>query len=306
MEKKVAEFLSSKSVEDAAKILGSKKDSRFIRTVANLNRSTQRIQVPHAPNHFIKKDTSNQTSLGSIASSQMYNDIGILTPKIHFVDDNNKYGTTSLQQDVSSIDFLDTTLAGSDIEYSQIVHEFFGKEKWSVFYDSNLVHRLLQFMTPDCLEQLKNVFLIDELRTDVDRHTKNYFFYKTKGAEKYEGIITIDLEQMTIFFNCEGHKKDDFSNFLVMPYESATPQQKYDHICYMQRVKNIRELIQDGVLSQKNIEALKAALEHDFPADIKKAVKDKHLHGKYKKDIVDPIEYLWDYNRNTIGKDLEL
>ena len=306
MEKRIKEFLSDKSVEDAAKALGSKKDSRFVRTVEDLNLSTQRIQVPHAPNHFILKDTGNETSLGAIASSQMYNDIGILTPKIHFVDDKNKNGTTTLQQDVSSIDFLDVALAGSNLEYSQIVHEFFGKEKWAVFYDTNLVRRFLQFMTPECLEQLKNLFLIDELRTDVDRHTKNYFFYKTKGTDKYEGIITIDLEQMTIFFNCEGHKKEDFSNFLVMPYESATPQQKYDHICYMQRVKNIRELIQDGVLSQKNLEALMAALKHNFPADIKKAIEDKGLHGKYKKDIVSPIEYLWDYNRNTIGKDLGL
>ena len=305
MEKRIKEFLSDKSVEDAAKVISSKKDLKHIHTIEKLNHSTQKIYVPNTPNPMIYKQSDLQTSLGGAASSKMYNQIGILTPEIHLVNNGNKFSSATLQQDVSSIDFLYTTLAGSNYEYSQIVHEFFGKDKWAVFYDTNLSRRLLQFMTPNCLDQLKNVFLIDELRTDVDRHTKNYFFYKSKDADKYEGIITIDLEQMTIFFNCSS-AKDDFSNFLVTPYESATPQQKYDHICYMQRVKNIRELIDDGVLSQRNLEALTLTLKHNFPADIKKLVKEKHLHGKTKKDIVDPIERLWEYNQKTIGKDLGL
>ncbi len=303
MEKKIAEFLNSKSVEDSAKILGSKKESRFVRTIENLSLSTKKIQIPNAPNHFIFKQTDNQSALAGMASSTMYNDIGILTPQIHLIHDNDKQNSSTLQQDISSIDFLYTILAGCDYEYSQIVKDFFGKNKWDIFYDTNLINRLLNFMTPDCLDQLKNVFLIDELRTDIDRHTRNYFFYKSKYADKYEGVITFDIEQMAIYFHCDGGK-DDFSNFLLIPYESATPQQKYDHINYMQRVKDIRELIQDGVLSKHNLETLISALKHDFPADIKQAVKEKHLHGKSKNKIIDPINRLWEYNQNTIGKDL--
>lgn len=304
MEKRIKDFLTDKSVEDAAKRL-EKTNAKFVHTTEILNHSTKRIYVPNSPNPMVYKRTDFPTSLGGAASSKMYNEAGILTPQIYIIKDKDKAFSSTLQQDVSSIDFLYTALAGSNYEYSQIVHEFFGKEKWAVFYDTNLVRRFLQFMTPDCLEQLKNVFLLDELRTDCDRHTKNYFFYKQKDADKYEGIIAIDLEQMSIFFHCDG-SKDDFSNFLVTPFESATPQQKYDHICYMQRVKNIRELIDDGVLSQKNLEALMTALKHNFPADIKSLAKDKKLRGKDKSKIVDPIERLWEYNRNTIGKDLGL
>lgn len=305
MEKKLYDFLTDQSVEVAAKKLSSKQSQKDIHIIDDLNYSTKKVHIPSSPNPFILKRTDNPTSLAGIASSKLYNDIGILTPQRHLITDKNKCLSSSLQQDVSSIDFLSTILAGDDFEYKQIVNEFFGKDKWAVFYDSNLVNRLLQFMTPACLDQLKNVFLIDEIRTDVDRHAKNYFFYKKKDATKYEGIITIDLEQMTVLFHCEGGK-DDFSNFIILPYESATPQQKYDHICYMQRVKNIRELIQDGVLSPRNIETLKKALKHDFPADVKQAVKSKKLHGKDKNRIVDPIERLWEYNQNTIGKDLEI
>ncbi len=305
MKKRIAEFLTDKSVEDAAKILGSKKEQRFVHTAEQLNNSAKKIYVPHAPNRFILKQTDNNTALAGIASASMYNDIGILTPKIHLVNDKNKLETTTLQQDVSAINFLHTVLAGLDLEYTQIVDGFYEKNKWSLFYDSNLIFNLLKFMTPECLDQLKNVFLIDELRTDIDRHTRNYFFYKRKESDKYEGIITIDLEQMVIFLHCDGGK-DDFSNFLLIPYESSTPQQKYDYTCYNQRVRDIRELIQDGVLSKNNIETLINALKHDFPADVSAAVRSKKLHGKSKNKIVDPIKRLWEYNQNTVGKDLEL
>ena len=305
MEKRIAEFLNSKSVEDSAKILGAKKETRFVHTIEKLSSTATKIQVPNTPNPLILKQTDNHMGLVGIASSKMYNDIGILTPQIHLIHDNNKTISSTLQQNISSIDFLYTVLAGSNYEYSQIVKDFFTKNKWDIFYEPRLIKRLLEFMTPDCLDQLKNVFLIDELRTDIDRHTKNYFFYKSKDADKYEGIITFDLDQLSIYFHC-GDNKDDFSNFLLIPYETATPQQKYDHICYMQRVRDIRELIQDGVLSKSNLETLINALKYDFPADVKKAVKDKHLHGKAKIKIIDPIARLWEYNQNTIGKDLGL
>ena len=305
MEKKIAEFLNSKTVEDSAKILGSKKESRFVRTIENLSSTTKKIQVPNAPNPLILKQIDNHMGIAGVASSKMYNDIGILTPQLHIVQNKNKIDTSTLQQDISSIDFLYTALAGSNFEYSQIVREFFDKNKWAIFYNFNFINRLLEFMTPECLNQMRDIFLIDEIRTDIDRHTRNYFFYKSKDADKYEGIIVFDLEQMQIYFLTEGGK-DDFSNFLLIPYESATPQQKYDHINYMQRVKDIRELIQDGVLSKQNLETLINALKHDFPADIKQAAKERHLHGKTKNKIVDPINRLWEYNQNTIGKDLGL
>ena len=305
MEKQIADFLADKSIENAVKIFGNKKEQRLVHTVEQLNDSAKKIYVPNAPNHFILKQADNNTGLAGIASSSMYNSVGILTPKIHLINDKNRFDATTLQQDVSEIDFLETILAGSDFEYTKIINNFYEKIKWSLFYDTNLIFNLLKFMTPECLDQLKNIFLIDELRTDIDRHTKNYFFYKQKGSDKYEGIIVIDLEQMAIYFYCEDGK-DGFLNFLTTPYESSTPQQKFDYTCYMQRVRDMRELIQDDVLSENNLEILSNALNYDFPGDVKNAVQNKKLHGKAKKKIVDPIKRLWEYNQNTIGKDLGL
>ncbi|MBR4998822.1 MAG: hypothetical protein IKY10_02975, partial [Clostridia bacterium] len=162
------------------------------------------------------------------------------------------------------------------------------------------------FMTPECLTQLENVFLVDELRTDPDRTTLNYFLTKAKGSQKYEGVVVIDLENMLLFDYCRNGEKDDFKNFILYPYSTATPQQNQDVATYKQRVVDLKELIQSGSLSKDNITVLKNALTYDFPKEIKKACKERKLKGKKRSIIVDPVERLWEYNNNEIGKDLGL
>ena len=160
-------------------------------------------------------------------------------------------------------------------------------------------------MTEDCLEQLKNMFLADELRTDIDRHSKNYFFYKNKDSEKYEGVIVIDLDQMVIF-NYSGLGKTYFEEFLLSPYESEIPHLKLDNVCYKQRVRDMREIVQDGVLSNDNIEMLRKLLSYDFGAEMDRTCKEQGLRFKRKNMIVEPVKRLWEYNNETIGKDLGL
>ena len=146
---------------------------------------------------------------------------------------------------------------------------------------------------------------MDELRTDFDRTTNNYFFYKSKEGDKYEGVVAIDLEQMVIYRYC-GASKDDFEGFLCYPYGSATPQQVTDELCYLARVRNIRELIDDGALSTNNIETIKNLINYDFPKEIKNVSKASGIKRLEKKCLVTQCQRLWEYNQNTIGRDLEL
>ena len=129
------------------------------------------------------------------------------------------------------------------------------------------------------------------------------FFYKTKDSDKYEGVIGIDLDLMQIYNYC-GSKKEDFTNFLVYPYQTATPHQSYDNVCYKQRITDMRQLAQDGVLSASNINVITSALEYDFPKEVKSACKDCKLGFGERNDVVRPVERLWEYNRETLGKDL--
>lgn len=270
-----------------------------------ITKTMHKVSLDFEPAEYFMKNVGLTQAFAAMASSNMYKNIGINTPPVFMLKDFNEHSANTLQQSVYNLNDALVSLANADLEYLKIGRKFFGKFKWQVFYDSALTQEFLKFMTPECLEELQNIFLIDEMRTDIDRHTKNYFFYKRPNSDKYEGIIVIDLELMTIFNYC-GSSKDDFDSFVLYPYQSETPQQVLDELCYLQRVTDIREAIQDGVLSAGNINMLKKALSHDFPKEMKNAMKGKILHPKTKSNIITPVSRLWEYNQKTIGKDLGL
>ncbi|MBR2909364.1 MAG: hypothetical protein IKC11_03335 [Clostridia bacterium] len=263
----------------------------------------QRVHIDGA-SYYVKR-VANKQMIPAIASSRMYQEIGILTPPMYMLKSKEKGYTKTIEQEVKSIDGLLCELANSNVEFTKIETRAFGKDKWALFYDEDLVYTLCKYMYPECIEGLKDLFLCDELRTDVDRHSKNYFMYKFEGDKKYRGVVAIDLEQMVVFKYC-GASKKDFESFIYYPYQSATPQQVSDELCYLQRVRNIRELIEEGVLSGQNINALKKELSYDLPKEIKKVASERGLHGIEKRCLVSPIERLWEYNQKTIGKDLGL
>ena len=76
------------------------------------------------------------------------------------------------------------------------------------------------------------------------------------------------------------------------------------NVCYKQRITDMRQLAQDGVLSTENVNAITGALEYDFPKEMKSACKDSRLGFGERNEIVKPVERLWEYNRQTIGRDL--
>ena len=254
---------------------------------------------------FFVKETDIKTGISAIAASRLYKNAGILTPPVEFVAKKDKYTMQTLQQNVEGINGLETILADDDIEYKKIQSQAFGKYKWQLFYDERLINTLLKFMTSECFAQFQNMYLVDELRTDGDKHLKNYFFYKQKESSLYEGIIAVDLDLMQIYNYC-GTKKADFTNFLVYPYQTALPQQLCDSVSYKQRMADMRQLVQDDVLSTSNIKTIKSTLEFDYPKEISKTCKEAKLGYAERKEIVKPVESLWEYNRETIGRDLGL
>ena len=254
---------------------------------------------------YFTKKTNNKQSAASIASARMYQNSGILTPQIYLIKPGKNQTNKSIQKDATTIDNIISVLAKNVIEYTSIDNIVSGKHKWDIFYDEALYSAFLNFMTPQCLENYTNMFLNDEIRTDTDRHSKNYFLFKSPESEKYEGVIAIDLENMIIYNYC-GTNKNDFNNFLCFPYSSETPQKVQDYKCYLQRVRDIRQLIQDDVLFKGNIDSLKQSLSYDLPKEIKKVSKEQGSRLSDRKQAVAPIERLWEYNQKTIGKDLGL
>lgn len=291
----------------APHVLRNKKYTELDNNLSEMYQNVKKIKPTDSELIYYMKKLEATRAIGSAASAKMYSNIGINTPPIQVFKnrDNIKTERTIIQPDVTQNPNIETILAKDDIEYKKIFLDFSTHYKWELFYDYNKQAQFLKYMTPNCLEELKNIYLIDELRTDIDRTLNNYFLYKTPQSNLYEGVIAIDLGQMQIY-NYAPTTRDEFYNFLHSPYASLTPTQKEDCSTYMNRIHMLRELLDDGVLSQNNIETMIKALKHDLPKDIQFLCKKQQLPIGLKNKTYSPIARLWEYNQKELGKDLGL
>ena len=264
--------------------------------------------------YYVKETKYNQDqTLASIVSAEMYNDLGILTPPVELIqreillpNGEKKIDTRTIQQDVMSVSELISVLAIGDGNYMHYTSDYFESFKWAVLYESSMRNRFLQFVTPECLDKLISVFLVDDLRSDNDRKTDNYFLVKTPGSELWEDIVPIDLENM-IVYNHHAMTKSDFEAFKFAPYTSATPHGKLvRNWSYQGEINEIKELLEDGVLSENNISALKNALNYDLPG----AIKQKGRAYKMSKTQINSAHTqrgrLWNFHQKEFEHLLDL
>lgn len=285
------------------KKLGGKKPKTKFEVLQILGDYVKRVALGSDKISCILKQSSTRQGIAGIASAKMYDKVGINTPQMHGLEAHDFFRVQSLQQDVNNLPGLEVVLAQNCLEYQQITKHIFGKYKWQIFYDTNLRNAFLNFMTEACLEQMENFYLAGELRTDSDATLFNFFLYRPIGAKKYTGIIAIDLEQMQLI-PYVGEKREEFDNFIYYNYRSATPQQAIDSACYASRLNEIKQLLQDGVLSEGNVEIIKKILKHNFPKEVEDVCAQLHIQGKRKHSIVDPVKWLWDYNNNEFNREL--
>ena len=296
-----------KSFELDPNILNKK---NYVQLDNGLHRSykyVRKIKPDNTDQIYYLKSLESSRAIGSAASAKMYSDVGIETPATQVFKEKgtSNHERSIIQPDVTQNKDIETVLARNDIEFKKIFQDFSTRYKWQIFYDYDIQKKFLKFMTPTCLESLKNIYLIDELRSDIDRTLNNYFLYKNPDSKLYEGVIVIDLAQMQIY-NYAPTTRSAFTDFLVNSYTSITPTQKEDCSTYMNRIHMLRELIDDGVMSSYNIETMVKALKHDFPKDIQILCKKQKLSRKLTNQTYSPIARLWEYNQKELGKDLGL
>lgn len=247
------------------------------------------------------------------ASSKMYNDLGIPTPRtcpIQLSAPDNSIFIAS--QDVRPLasSKLDVVIAQQTALYKDNLLLNWKKpttlSKWQIIKQKKTQSLLLKYMTKECLEQLINILIVDELRTDPDRHWGNFFFYKTHNSEKWQGVIPIDLEFIQLLESGGINAEKDFEKFLNTEYSAYTPLEIKDSFKnYKKRMQAMQEFLYQGNFSQKQVELIKKELEYDFPELI------KHLGKKYSlltktKSAYNMTARLWEYNRAHIGRDLGL
>ncbi len=260
--------------------------------------------------HYYTKGHNGEYSVIEIASTNMYNAIGIPTPPIYTIEKPaggcQKTPVVHLAtQDVRSVKDFMFSIANDLISQKDLLgYRLFSKDKWEPLYDGDTQKLMLKYMTRDCFEQLVGLFLVDELRSERDRHEHNYFFYKTKDSEKYEGVIPIDNEMMQVL-HFDLHKKSNFDNFLATTYQTPNMLGGLDHATYNNRILDIKELLQDGMLTKAQIELLKRAIQYNLPKEVKRIGKNPLLKT-YKTFAYDATSRLWEYHQKDLGRELGL
>lgn len=256
---------------------------------------------------YFAKDLSEIRSIAEIASSQMYNDIGVTTPPVSTVElppkGLFKNGDTILiNQDLRSIRGLEFVSA-MDFFKKKDVTDFLYKniqnrDKWAPLYNDNTRIFFEKFMSRECYDDLIALMLVDELRSERDRHCGNYFFYKNKGGDKFQGVVPIDNEMMAVA------DYERFEDMLYIPYSSPTLLGlKSDNKDYAARVRDIKEIIQDGALSPSQINLIRKEINYDLPKVVKE-VGSKSAFKRDRKSTYDLIAPLWEYNNKELDREL--
>ena len=286
-------------------------DNEHIKNVPTMTESGILTHPLHIDGtHYYVKGNNGECSVVDIASTNMYNSIGIPTPPIYTIEKPasgcQPYPLISLAtQDVTSVNDLLFTIA-NDMMSQQAVRNFrlYTLHKWDPLYDSDIRRLFLKYMTKECFEQLVALFLVDELRSEQDRHEENYFFYKSPGSDKFEGIMPIDNEMMHVL-RFDMQSKLQFDTFLISPYTTPNMLGSLDYNCYRNRINDIKELLQDGVLTPNQIALMKRAIGYNLPKEVKKVGKNHHFKS-YRQSAYDATARLWDYHQKDLGRELNL
>lgn len=260
---------------------------------------------------FYKKHWDGVFSIAGMMSSKMYKDLGILTPEYYLGKSEPrpvKPSLYTLSQKIHQTKNYDVKSAyrvlGMMIQQFQYSNDY--RKKWDIINRPDVREQFLKYMTEDCLDELIGLFLADELRTESDRHTSNYYLAVNRKTGLAEHVISIDHDNMLIVDPGTASTKVNFRAFLDEPMMTYTPTQRYDYRSHRGRLRDIKDLIYMGQLSKKNITLLRDTLSYDFPALAKMTI-DNHPEIKdYRKLIVTPTSYLWEENRRDLGRELGL
>ncbi len=260
---------------------------------------------------YFNKPMFYEHSLAEIASTNMYNAIGIPTPPVYAIKDYMPYWRLSFENN-----HLMTPSVHEIDEYEFVsgrnVFNYFDKssmekyDRWDVLTNAKLKKLFLKRMTPECFDSLIALTLADEVRSETDRHLGNMFFYRKWGEKLYSGVIPIDNEILQLLIH-EETGSPSFDQFIKTKYSTHNPicidDQERD---YESRIKVIKNLIHKGLITAPQIELLRREISYDFPKEIENAAKGSLHVESFRKKTTDSVARLWDYHQKDLGRELGL
>ena len=327
MNSKIQDYFLSLQSEDNPSVVEINQDLKSSYKHLYLNFKSNMGTITIKGRTFYIKPTRefsfNVNTEQNIAASKMYQNLGIITPTVYpaiitFL--NNKYNT--ITEDVphnlpNTIIKPATSTPIEDLAYYQSENQQ-KQNKWNILTSGKFKRTMLDFVTPECYEQLMKAFILGELRTDGDLHTGNFFLYKSSSSKKYEGIIVIDLEECSILNQDQSSylptQLEDVESFINnIPFFAYTPNQLIDTLTHKERMFALKQFIIKGSSTTFN-QFIKKALTFDFPEEIRKAHTQcsnvspyfKYNETEPNSSAYDTIAKLWEYNREVLGPELGL
>ena len=177
-------------------------------------------------------------------------------------------------------------------------------EMWGVILEPSVRQELLKHMTVQCYEEIKNMYLLDVIMGNPDRHYLNYFLTKKKGDKKWQSAIAFDNES-SIYRNCVrdfrcGNAKDIFAISENIVTNFYTPQLVTDAKTHAERIQDVCDLIAQGKFTKYQYKLLTDILGYDLPAKISQMYKKYGIKNPDAQKLRDVMSYAWDEHQRAI------
>ena len=242
--------------------------------------------------------------------SKVMNDCGVNSAPYFYSlkkDKENEYSKLcAFSQSVFDVDGI--TAFGGD-EFVKFVvgtwlEDYKPDDFWYFVENPKVKPIFLQHMTEECFEQLVDLCLFDELAGIVDRHFRNYYFYKLNPeSKKFDGIINID-SAMTWIFSSKGYRKNaqidfdcNFSYFTYKSFLKITAVGEFSEYSYEESIKRIKKLFNKGVFGERQARLVKNFIESDIASQLKSgAEKTNRTMSKAVIDLYERVNEYLDQN----------
>lgn len=243
--------------------------------------------------------------VNEMALGNAYNDLGVNSVVGYPVLQNkgHRYDTVKmLTQDVCKLKGLDVEIGSKVLSELDKKYPYKRTSSWEIVRNSRVKGDLLEIMTEECYNKLVNMHLLDNLTTNCDRHSNNYFFVKSKGSDKWEDIVTIDHEYLGVVeYECVGgNTYECIENYVKNKHSMIMPMDTHKELSHSHRIKSINQMIDKGKLSDQNIALLRNATEYDLLGAYDKILNKYQINSETLDYYRRLIDGLWEYNRKNL------
>ena len=260
----------------------------------------------------------NKGCITECVTGKALNDLGVNSIMSYPIDiscvkrTDTGYGTVS--QDLCSLDELLCAIGTDinpilDIDFRKLINRQLSKQKrdtWKILLNPRVKRKMLEVMTLDCYNDFVNMYIADTMLGSLDRHSGNYFFVKNKGSKLWESVIALDNEYTLAYksmdyYGSEIRTSKDLANHVITSTTlSQNPQNVCSNVSYLERVKILRKLVEQGKFDKPQEELITRIIDYDLPTTMRKFYSKYNIRHDEAIKLYDISSYIWEAGRENL------